>query len=208
MQDLRQNYTKHNLLERDLPESPFELFESWFQDAVEAPVLEPNAMILSTSANDRVDSRTVLLKGVRNNQFVFFTNYQSNKASQLIENENCTLLFLWLRLERQVIIRGKAKKVSNEESENYFNSRPRESQIGAWVSEQSSRINSREDLETKLEDYKCEFEGKPILKPKNWGGFEVTPLEIEFWQGRESRLHDRILYSKLGSSWSYSRLQP
>ncbi|MBT8327259.1 MAG: pyridoxal 5'-phosphate synthase, partial [Bacteroidia bacterium] len=127
---------------------------------------------------------------------------------QLTKSPYCTLLFLWLPLERQIIIRGKAAKVSTEESEEYFNSRPRESQIGAWVSAQSQKIKDRKDLEEKLDHYTCEFEGKLVMKPENWGGFEVTPYEIEFWQGRENRLHDRLLYKTQNDSWDIVRLQP
>lgn len=208
MKDLRVNYTRGELVEDQAPKDPLTLFEQWFEEALNSEVAEPNAMVLSTVDRQSVDSRTVLLKGLRDQQFVFFTNYTSNKAKQLLENPDCTLLFVWLPLERQIKIRGKAAKVSEEESQQYFQSRPRESQIGAWVSDQSSSIASREELEKKKVDYTCEFEGKPIMKPDFWGGFEVTPYEIEFWQGRPSRLHDRLLYKQTNKGWEINRLQP
>ena len=208
MKDLRRNYLKGNLLENDLPDEPFHLFENWFDDAQKSEVLEPNAMVLSTINENKVDSRTVLLKGLRFQQFVFYTNYESNKATQLVKNSACSLLFLWLPLERQVIVRGHATKVSEKESEDYFSSRPRKSQIGAWVSKQSKPIENRDELENIKEEFTCKFEGELIMKPENWGGFEVTPYEVEFWHGREDRLHDRILYKKQGDAWEIIRLQP
>ena len=208
MKDLRRNYTKNQLTEENLPSNPFKLFETWFDDAQNSDVLEPNAMVLSTANKQKVDSRTVLLKGLREEKFVFFTNYESNKARQLLDNPYCTLLFLWLPLERQIIIRGKAVKVSDQESEEYFNSRPRESQIGAWVSEQSKKVANRKELEDKLFHYSCEFEGELVMKPVHWGGFEVSPYEMEFWQGRENRLHDRFLYESVENQWDVVRLQP
>ena len=208
MKDLRRNYTKHELLESEAGENPLALFDLWFEDAQNSDVLEPNAMILSTSANDVVDSRTVLLKGVRDNEFVFYTNYNSDKGKQLAINSYCTLLFLWLPLERQVIIRGNAVKVSEAESDEYFLSRPIESRIGAWVSDQSSTINSKEALEEQLVKVQNEFVNKEVHRPPHWGGYAVIPTEIEFWQGRPSRLHDRLLYRKENDSWTRVRLQP
>lgn len=208
MKELRRNYTHAQLSEENAPDNPFRLFEHWFEDAKTGKVLEPNAMVLSTINENKVDSRTVLLKGLRQNKFVFFTNYESHKAQQLLKNPYCTLLFLWLPLERQIIIRGKAVKVSTEESQEYFNSRPRESQIGAWVSAQSKKIANRTELEDKLKHYACEFEGELVMKPEHWGGFEVAPYEVEFWQGRENRLHDRLLYKAAENSWEIVRLQP
>ena len=209
MKDLRQNYTKGQLLESEIPNSPYDLFRSWFQDALEADaIVEPNAMVLSTSLDDRPDSRIVLLKDVREEEFVFYTNYQSHKGKQLAQNSQCTLLFPWIVLERQVIVRGFAQKVSKSESEEYFFSRPEASQIGAWASSQSAKIESREDLENQLSQFEEKFKKDAMVKPPHWGGFAVVPGEIEFWQGRPNRLHDRILYSQNLGKWTTDRLQP
>lgn len=209
MKDLRQNYTKGQLLESEIPNSPYDLFRSWFQDALEADaIVEPNAMVLSTSLDDRPDSRIVLLKDVREEEFVFYTNYQSHKGKQLAQNSQCTLLFPWIVLERQVIVRGFAQKVSKSESEEYFFSRPEASQIGAWASSQSAKIESREDLENQLSQFEEKFKKDAMVKPPHWGGFAVVPREIEFWQGRPNRLHDRILYSQNLGKWTTDRLQP
>ena len=209
MKDLRQNYTKGQLLESEIPNSPYDLFRSWFQDAIEADaIVEPNAMVLSTSLDDRPDSRIVLLKDVREEEFVFYTNYQSHKGKQLGQNSQCTLLFPWIVLERQVIVRGFAQKVSKSESEEYFFSRPEASQIGAWASSQSAKIESREDLENQLSQFEEKFKKDAMVKPPHWGGFAVVPSEIEFWQGRPNRLHDRILYSQNLGKWTTDRLQP
>jgi len=209
MKDLRQNYTKGQLLESEIPNSPYDLFRSWFQDALEADaIVEPNAMVLSTSLDDRPDSRIVLLKDVREEEFVFYTNYQSHKGKQLGQNSQCTLLFPWIVLERQVIVRGFAQKVSKSESEEYFFSRPEASQIGAWASSQSAKIESREDLENQISQFEEKFKKDAMVKPPHWGGFAVVPSEIEFWQGRPNRLHDRILYSQNLGKWTTDRLQP
>ena len=208
MKDLRRNYTHSQLSEENTPDNPFQLFEDWFEDAQKSEVLEPNAMVLSTINENKVDSRTILLKGLRDKKMVFYTNYESNKAQQLVKNPYCSLLFLWLPLERQIIIRGKAVKVSSQESEEYFNSRPRESQIGAWVSAQSQAISHRKELEEKLHHYTSKFEGELVLKPAHWGGYEVSPYEVEFWQGRENRLHDRLLFKAKDDNWDIVRLQP
>ncbi len=209
MKDLRQNYTKGQLLESEIPNSPYDLFSSWFQDALEADaIVEPNAMVLSTSLEDRPDSRIVLLKDVREEEFVFYTNYQSHKGKQLGQNSQCTLLFPWIGLERQVIVSGFAQKVSKSESEEYFFSRPEASQIGAWASSQSAKIESREDLENQLSQFEEKFKKDAMVKPPHWGGFAVVPSEIEFWQGRPNRLHDRILYSQNLGKWTTDRLQP
>jgi len=208
VKDLRQNYTKHELLESQAGDNPITLFADWFDNAHKGNVLEPNAMTLSTSANDIVNSRTVLLKDVRDDEFVFFTNYNSDKGKQLAINANCTLVFLWLSQERQVVVRGKAVKVSAEESDEYFYSRPKPSRIGAWASNQSSEINSREELELQASKFEAEFKDKEVPRPPHWGGYAVIPEQIEFWQGRPSRLHDRLLYTKIGKNWERVRLQP
>lgn len=208
MKDLRQNYTKGELVENQIADDPFAQFDQWFTDALNAEILEPNAMILSSVDNNKPDSRIVLLKDVRGGEFVFYTNYDSDKGQQLQNNPNCTLLFPWVNLERQVIIRGQATKIPTNESEEYFLSRPKSSQIGAWASNQSKQIDSRITLENQLKETQEKFNNLPLTKPPHWGGFAVNPHEIEFWQGRPNRLHDRILYTLQNGVWVTSRLQP
>ena len=208
MKDLRQNYTKGELVENQIAGDPFTQFDKWFTDALNAEIIEPNAMILSSVDANKPDSRIVLLKDVRGEEFVFYTNYDSHKGQQLLNNPNCTLLFPWVNLERQVIIRGKATKIPIKESEEYFLSRPKSSQIGAWASNQSKQIDSRITLENQLKESLEKFNIQPLTKPPHWGGFAVIPQEIEFWQGRPNRLHDRILYTLQNDVWVTSRLQP
>lgn len=209
VEDLRQNYTQGELLESSLPDSPAVLFQTWFTQASESKAIkEPNAMVLSTQYGDLVDSRIVLLKGLEDSSFLFYSNYESHKGKQLLANDHCTLLFPWVHLERQIIVRGRATKQTEAKSNEYFSSRPRASQLGAWASEQSSPINSREDLQKQLVEIEAKFTNSEVSKPPHWGGYVVHPYEIEFWQGRESRLHDRILYTKKGDSWQTQRLQP
>lgn len=208
MKDLRQNYTKGELVENQIAGDPFTQFDKWFTDALNAEIIEPNAMILSSVDINKPDSRIVLLKDVRGEEFVFYTNYDSHKGQQLLNNPNCTLLFPWVNLERQVIIRGQATKIPNKESEEYFLSRPKSSQIGAWASNQSKQIDSRITLENQLKESLEKFNIQPLTKPPHWGGFAVIPQEIEFWQGRPNRLHDRILYTLQNDVWVTSRLQP
>ena len=210
MKDLRRNYEKGELIEGQVPSNPFHLFEEWFDDASKAEgILEPNAMVLSTTTEEGTpDSRIVLLKDLRENEFVFYTNYQSHKGLQLAAIAHCTLLFPWINLERQVIIRGTAQKITEQESTQYFNSRPKSSRIGAWASSQSTPIASRKDLEDQLSSFEKKFAQVDPPKPPHWGGYAVIPNEIEFWQGRPNRLHDRLLYSKTQNSWQLTRLQP
>lgn len=208
MKDLRQNYTKGELVENQIAGDPFAQFDQWFTDALNAEILEPNAMILSSVDNNKPDSRIVLLKDVRGGEFVFYTNYDSHKGQQLQNNPNCTLLFPWVNLERQVIIRGQATKIPADESKEYFLSRPKSSQIGAWASNQSKQIDSRITLENQLKETQEKFNNLPLTKPPHWGGFAVNPQEIEFWQGRPNRLHDRIIYTLQNGVWVTSRLQP
>lgn len=208
MKHLRQNYTRDSLSKHDMLEDPFDMFEKWFEDALSGGVMEPNAMTLSTSMNDKVDSRTVLLKDVRDREFVFFSNYQSNKGKHLEANPNCSLLFLWLAMERQVVVRGEAHRIPAEESDEYFHSRPFESRVGAWASNQSQEVATREDLDGQMESRMAEFKDGNVPRPDHWGGFAVVPYEIEFWQGRAGRLHDRMLYRLIGNDWELVRLQP
>lgn len=208
--DLRVNYSRSTLEIDDVDINPIIQFEKWFQQAINAEVKEPNAMVLSTCGKDGMpESRVVLLKGFEQRGFTFFTNYKSDKSRQLLENENCSLLFVWLDLERQVRIKGRASKLSEKDSEIYFHSRPRESQIGAWTSPQSVEIPDRNYLEGLFEEKKLKFRDTDIIPlPDFWGGYLIEPIEIEFWQGRENRLHDRLSYKHEGENWKIVRLAP
>lgn len=213
MQDLaqiRREYSQHSLDEKSISSNPFIQFENWFNEAIASQLLEVNAMNLATvSENGRPSSRIVLLKGFSENGFSFYTNYQSNKGKELNGNPFCALSFFWPELERQIRIEGVAEKVSAEDSERYFISRPKESQIGAWASPQSSVIASREIIVQRFKAIEKKFEGQDTLpKPKQWGGFLVKPFLIEFWQGRPNRLHDRLQYTLVEEAWKIVRLAP
>ena len=207
---LRRNYTQAGLSRKDLDPNPFQQFELWFQQANTANLPEPNAMSLATATTDaRPSLRTVLLKYFDLRGFVFFTNYSSKKARQIQANPYVSLLFLWLPLERQVIIEGKAVQISGAESFKYFATRPRGSKLGAWCSPQSSIISSRKLLEMKLEEMKQKFTNREIPLPSFWGGYQVIPHSFEFWQGRENRLHDRFYYElQEDGTWDIQRLAP
>lgn len=220
--EMRRSYTLGTLLEKDIDPDPMVQFRRWLKEAGGAEIpewVEINAMTLSTSdASGSLSSRVVLLKGLHDEKFWFYTNYQSQKARQMAENQRVALCFLWQHLQRQVRIEGTVAKAPREQSEHYFNARPRASQLGAVVSEQSSQINGREVLETRLTQFEKEFEGTDIPCPEHWGGYCVTPNRLEFWQGRESRLHDRLVYEKAEmdaddpqsdrTAWQISRLAP
>lgn len=207
--DLRRDFTLKTLDAEDVLPNPIQQFEVWFQESIEARVLEPNAMNLATVGFDlKPSSRVVLLKQIRSEGFVFFTNYDSRKAQQIAENPNCALTFIWNELERQVRIEGRAEKIYPEESDAYFERRPVGSKLGAWSSPQSTIIPSREYLEMLVADFEQRFEGVDIKRPENWGGYLVKPVLIEFWQGRKSRLHDRIQYAHLEGDWKINRLAP
>ncbi len=197
------------LTENIVDPNPFTQFSHWFNELLKSDVKEPNAMVLATASAERIPSaRTVLLKKFDETGFVFFTNYESHKARDLTVNPNAEILFVWLELERQVRIRGKVEKVSSEESEEYFHSRPTNSQIGAWASKQSSVIPNREFLAEKFRETAEKYKDGIIPLPPFWGGFRLIPNEFEFWQGRESRLHDRISYRRKGDNWEIVRLSP
>lgn len=210
MDELRKDYSKASLDISDVDKDPIGQFDKWFKEALAAGVPEPNAFTLSTiSEGGRPSARIVLLKGLEQRQFVFYTNYQSQKGKELESNPACALTFFWPELERQVRIEGIATRVQESTSEQYFQSRPRASQVGAWASPQSSIIASRDILEAREREIEKKFEGLNLLpKPKQWGGFAITPIEIEFWQGRASRLHDRVVYYLTDEKWIIHRLAP
>jgi pyridoxamine 5'-phosphate oxidase len=207
---LRQEYSTRGLRRANLKPNPFDQFQVWFQEALQAELLEPNAMTLATSnAHGRIRTRTVLLKAFDQRGFVFFTNYSSKKAQDLTENAQASLLFPWLPLERQVSISGSVEKISNAESLTYFHSRPRGSQLGAWASDQSTVIPSRPFLEARLEEMKQKFGSAPIPLPDFWGGYRIIPDMLEFWQGSANRLHDRFAYTRQKTDhWLIERLSP
>lgn len=207
--DLRRNYTKGGLQEEQLPKNPIAFFKQWFDEALKSEVMEPNAMSLATVTSDNTpNSRMVLLKGIEEKSIQFYTNYNSEKGRELDKNSSAVVTFWWPELERQVRIWGDASKLSDKESSSYFQSRPRESRLGAWASNQSSEIDSRESLKKQFAKVQEKFEGKEIPKPEHWGGYEIEINKIEFWQGRPGRYHDRIFYVKESGAWNSKRLQP
>jgi pyridoxamine 5'-phosphate oxidase len=207
--DLRHNYTLEQLDERGVNPDPIQQFQVWFDQAVAAQLPEPNAMTLATATKAGVPSaRIVLLKGVADRGFVFFTNYESHKGQELAANPVAALVFLWTVLERQVRIEGCVERVATEESDAYFQSRPLESRLGAWTSDQSQVIANREVLEQRYQELHAQYGGQEIPRPPHWGGFRLIPSMIEFWQGRPSRLHDRIRYRWQENHWLIERLAP
>ena len=207
-ESLRVSYEQGELNESDVSHNPLDQFNNWLQEAIKNQVPEPNAMVLSTVNKDgQPGARNVLLKSADDDGFIFFSNKNSDKAEDLKQNPNCTLLFSWLSQHRQVIVKGKAEEISREESNTYFQTRPYGSRISAWVSEQSQVIKNREELETKVKEFMEKYpENVPM--PDYWGGYLVKPESIEFWQGRPSRLHDRIRFTKKGNTWTIERISP
>lgn len=209
--ELRRNYTHGGLSLYQVFPDPLSQFNLWFEQALFAGLTEPNAMTLATADREgSVSARIVLLKEIDDKGFVFYTNYNSQKARQLEENPRASLVFFWAELERQVRIEGVVSKVSDEESDEYFESRPRESQLGAWASDQSEIVQTREELFKNYRKLEKEFEGQQIPRPAHWGGYRLIPDRVEFWQGRPGRMHDRILYtlSNDRTAWEKQRLAP
>lgn len=207
---LRQEYTLNGLREATADPNPLVQFRKWFDEALQAHLPEPNAMNISTIGdNNRPSSRIVLLKELDARGFVFYTNYHSRKGRELAVHPFANLTFFWVELERQVRVEGRVEKVSAQESDEYFSIRPRGSQIGAWVSHQSERLPNREILEQKQADYEDRFANQPVPRPPHWGGYRLLPDRVEFWQGRPSRLHDRLVYEFAESGeWTLARLSP
>ena len=207
---IRKVYKLKSLLEKDVDANPIKQFETWWQQVIESKIEEANAMTLATcNASGKPSARIVLLKGIKENGFVFFTNYLSRKGKEIESNPFVSLLFFWKELERQVRIEGKIKKISEQESDDYFSKRPLESRIGAWSSPQSEVIKSRDILEKNVSDFKNRFESQNIPRPPYWGGYIVDPMLIEFWQGRPGRLHDRLQYTiSKKTTWKIERLAP
>jgi pyridoxamine 5'-phosphate oxidase len=208
--DLRRDYVLQGLSESDVDADPFQQFRAWFSDALAAHLIEPNAMILATATKDgRPSARAVLLKGFDERGFVFYTNYESRKGQELAENPWAALVFLWEELERQIRIEGRVEKASSEESDAYFRSRPLGSRLSATLSHQSQVISSRGVLEHRLQELMVENANEDVPRPPYWGGYQLSPTSIEFWQGRPNRLHDRLRYRLLqDGKWLLERLSP
>jgi pyridoxamine 5'-phosphate oxidase len=207
---LRKEYSSAFLNEEDVNHNPFKQFELWMHQAVEAEILEPHAMTVSTvSSEGKPSSRIVLLRGFDENGFVFYTNYKSHKGNDMAQNKYACLNFFWPELERQIRIEGSISKIDQQVSTDYFHSRPRESQIGAWASIQSAVIENRKVVEDAFVHFTEKFKDLDVIpKPEHWGGYNIKPTSIEFWQGRPSRLHDRLRYSLLSEAWKIERLSP
>ncbi len=208
IQNLRVDYSGEIVNLKKFDKNPIKEFRNWFEFAKNNKIVEPNAMILSTFSSNSINSRTVLLKDITSDGFVFFTNYLSRKGIDIEKNNNVSTVFLWKNIERQVVIKGNASKINTEESTKYFNSRPRKSKIAAWASKQSNKLEDSNDLLKRFNYYENKFKNKDIPYPDFWGGYIIKPKSIEFWQGRSSRMHDRIIYNKESGKWGLSKLYP
>lgn len=209
LHNFRQEYRRGELLENEVTRDAIAQFDSWMQDAISFPLVEPNAMTLVTATSaGKPSARVVLLKSFDNEGFVFFTNYNSRKGEEIAHNPYACIVFDWHLMERQVRIEGTIEKVAEEESDTYFNSRPEGSKLGAWVSPQSTTIANREELEARKLELEKKFRHTPITRPPHWGGYVVKPTLIEFWQGRHNRLHDRLVYEYKNNQWHLHRLAP
>ena len=209
IQNLRVDYSGHLINMDKMKNNPIEEFKLWFEDAKDNNIVEPNAMILSTLSNKGlINSRTVLLKNIKDDGFIFFTNYESKKAIDIKKNSIVSSVFLWKKTERQIIIKGNSVKISRDESTKYFHSRPEKSKIAAWASKQSCELDNANKLKERFKYYEKKFKGKKIPIPNFWGGYIIIPNSMEFWQGRPSRMHDRIIYKKRKNKWIKIRLYP
>ena len=209
IQNLRVDYSGKKINIHTINNNPINEFKIWFKSAQENNILEPNAMTLSTfSDTSEINSRTVLLKGVKEKGFIFYTNYNSRKGVDINNNNNVSLVFLWKEIEKQIIVKGKASKISKNESKKYFESRPRKSKIAAWASKQSSEIKDEKELNSRFLEYEKKFLDDKIPLPDFWGGYIIVPDSIEFWIGRKSRMHDRIIYLKNNDDWIIKKLYP
>ncbi|MDZ7682168.1 MAG: pyridoxamine 5'-phosphate oxidase [Fodinibius sp.] len=207
--ELRRDYSKQELVESEVASNPLDQFITWFEQVLSAELLDANAMTLATATEEGVPSaRIVLLKGVDEHGFRFYTNYESRKGQELLQNPRASLCFFWAPLERQVRVEGSVEKLSAGESESYFHRRPRKSQLGAWASKQSSKVESRDELVSRFKKMEERFADREVPLPEFWGGFLLRPQRVEFWQGRQSRMHDRICYEQEGDSWKTYRLAP
>ena len=206
---LREDYSTDGLTESDLEADPFDMFDRWLRQALAAGVREPNAMVVATvGADGRPSTRSVLLKKVTDQGLCFYTNHESRKGVELAADPHCALLFPWYELHRQVRVEGTAERLPREDAEGYFATRPREAQLGAWASAQSRVVASREELQQSYDDAAARFDGQPVPCPPYWGGWVVVPDTFEFWQGRQGRMHDRLVYRRAGYDWTTERLAP